>query len=240
MNDQTLRKVTGACALASVAVWTMIFPLYMQGDPTVSLYDGAAVARNLRHIANIVFTRIALGLILYVTLMVFAAGFRELVRRAAPNDEWLAGLSFGAMVVWVSVTLVANGLEGGAALDALGGQGDPSVARALTMGYLLIYNSSIAFVVTGLYMGTVGAATLAGGILPRWTAWLALASAVLCVLAIPAMYGGPADTAAFYNAGGWGAALIANFPPLLWFLAVGIMLVRRSSPTPKPLFTRSA
>jgi hypothetical protein len=41
------------------------------------------------------------------------------------------------------------------------------------------------------------------------------------------MYAGSVDPAGFYNAGGWGAALIANFPPLLWFLAVGAMLVRK-------------
>lgn len=225
MKNSALRKTAGLFALASVAVWLAIFPLYMQGDPAVSFYDGAAIAQDLNRIRNIVLTRIALGLVLYVTLMVFAAVFRELVRRAAPDYEWLATLSFGAMAVWVGVTLVANGLEGGAVLDALSGQADASVARALTLGYLLIYNGSIAFVMTGLYMATVGFATLAAGILPRWTAWLAFVSAALCVLAIPAMYGGPADPAGFYNAAGWGAALIANFPPLLWFLAVGVILV---------------
>jgi hypothetical protein len=50
---------------------------------------------------------------------------------------------------------------------------------------------------------------------------------MLCVLAIPTMYNGPADPSGFYNAAGWGAALIAKFPPLLWFLAVGVVLVRR-------------
>ena len=164
--------------------------------------------------------------------MVFAAGVRELVRRASPEHEWVGTLSFGAMAVWVGVTLVANGLEGGAALDAYGGQGDASVARALTMGYLLIYNSSIAFVMTAMYMGCVASVTLATGILPRWTGWLAWASVVLCVLAIPTMFYGPADPARFYNAAGWGAALVANFPPLVWFLAVGVALVRRP-PAPR-------
>ena len=96
------------------------------------------------------------------------------------------------------------------------------------MGYLLIYNSSIAFVMTAFYLGTAACATLATGILPRWTGWLAWVSVILCVLAIPTMYVEPVDPAGFYNAGGWGAALIANFPPLVWFLAVGVTLVRRS------------
>jgi hypothetical protein len=227
MTDMALRRLTGASALLSVAFWLAIFPLYMQGDPAVSLYDGTSIAHDLFRIRNVVFTRVLLGLLLYVTLMVFAAGLRELVRRSSPTYEWLGTLSLAAMGVWTGVTLVANGLEAGAALDAQGGHGDPSVARALTMGYLLIYNGSIAFVVTALYMGAAASATLATGILPRWTGWLAWASVVLCVLAIPAVYFGPADPAGFYNAGGWGAALIANFPPLLWFLAAGTMLVRK-------------
>ena len=228
MTDTALRRLTGGAALASVVIWLAIFPLYTMGNPAVSLYNGASIAEDLFRLRHVVFTRILLGLGLYITLMVFAVGVRELVRRASPGDEWLGTLSFGAMVVWVGVTLVANGLEGGAALDARGGHGDPSVARALTMGYLLIYNSSIAFVMTAFYMGTVAVATLATGILPRWTAWFAWVSVFLCVLAIPTMFVGPADPAGFYNAGGWGAALIANVQPLLWFLAVGVTLVRRS------------
>jgi hypothetical protein len=121
----------------------------------------------------------------------------------------------------------ANGLEGGAALDTLAGNSDASVVRALTMGYLLIYNGSIAFIVTALFMGAAGYATLATGVLPRWAGWLAYVATLLCVMAIPAMYMGPIDTAGFYNAGGWGAAIVANFPPLLWFLIVGILLLRQ-------------
>jgi hypothetical protein len=95
------------------------------------------------------------------------------------------------------------------------------------MGYLLIYNGAIAFVMTALFLAAAGYATFVTGILPRWTAWLACVAAFLCVACIPAMYAGSVDPAGFYNAGGWGAALIANFPPLLWFLAVGAMLVRK-------------
>ncbi len=222
--------MTGAFGLASVGLWLAIFPLYTV-QPAASLYDGAATAAALFTIRNVVFTRILLGLGLYVTLMVFAVGLRELIRRADAEFEWVGMLSVAAMAVWLGVTLVANGLEGGAALDTLDGRPDPSVVRALTMGYLLIYNGSIAFVMTALYLAAVGYATFATGILPRWTGWLAYAAAALCLVSIPAMYGGAADPTRFYNAGGWGAAVIANFPPLLWFLGVGIVLVRRGEAT---------
>ena len=51
-----------------------------------------------------------------VAVMVFAAGFRHLVRHARPESEWLGTLTFGAAAVWLAVTLVADGLMGGASL----------------------------------------------------------------------------------------------------------------------------
>ena len=75
-------------------------------------------------------------------------------------------------------------------------------------------------------LAAAGWATLASGVLPRWTGWLALVGAVLCALCVPAMYGGPIDYAGIYNAGGWGPVVVANFPPLLWFLVVGIIFIR--------------
>lgn len=220
-----MRRITGAFGLASVGLWLAIFPLYAT-QPPASLYDGAATAQVLFSIRNVVFTRILLGLGLYVTLLVFAVGFRELIRRADAEYEWVGTLSLVAMTVWLGVTLVANGLEGGAVLDTLGGGADPSAVRALTMGYLLIYNGSVAFIMTALYLAAAGYGTLATRILPRWMGWLAYAATGLCVAAIPAMYGGPADAARPYSAGGWGAAIIANVPPLLWFLVVSVQLMR--------------
>ncbi len=73
--------MTGAFALASVGIWLAIFPLYTL-QPPASFYDGAATAQALFTIRNIVFTRVLLGLALYVTLMVFAVGLRDLIRRA--------------------------------------------------------------------------------------------------------------------------------------------------------------
>jgi len=226
MNKAGMERLTGAFALASVVIWLAIFPLYVVQKP-LSVYDGAATGRELFRIQSIVFTRILLGLALYVTLVIFAVGFRELIRRADAEYEWVGTLDVVAMAVWTGVTLVANGLEGGAALDTLAGNADPSVVRALTMGYLLIYNGSIAFIMTAFFLGAAGYATFATGVLPRWTGWLAYAATLLCVMSIPAMYVGPVDTGGFYNAGGWGAAIIANFPPLLWFLVVGILLLRQ-------------
>lgn len=226
MTNASMRRFTGISALATIVLWVSIFPLYTLG-PLGSLYDGATLAGEFYRIRNVALTRVLLGMGVYVTMLVFAVGLRDLIRRADAECEWVGTLGLAAMTVWVGVTLVANGLEGGAALDALTGNGDPSVARALTMGYLLIYNGSIAFVMTALFMAAAGYATLATRILPRWTGWLAYAASVLCLVGIPAMYVGPVDPTRFYNAGGWGAAIIANLPPFLWFLVVGILLSRK-------------
>jgi hypothetical protein len=220
--------MTGVCALACVALSWGQFPMWMSGDSPSSIYDGTEHAQHLLSIKNIVFTRILFDLGIYVALMLFGAGFRELIREARAECEWIGTLVFGAAAVWVGVTLVADGLEGAAALDALGPTPNPAGVRALVEGTILIYNGSIAFAITGLFLGAAGYATFASGVLPRWTGWVAYAGAAMCAACVPAMYFGPIATTEFYNAGGWGAAIIANFPPLLWFLIVGIIMLRKS------------
>jgi hypothetical protein len=227
VSDLKLSRVTGWFGLALVVLALGQFPLYMQGDPSISVYDGAGYARELFRTQNVVFTRILLDLGVYVTAMVFAAGFGNLIKQARPDFEWVGTLVFGAMAVWIGVTLVANGLEGAAALDTLGGKADPSAVRALTEGTLLIYNSSIAFAITGFFLGVAGYATFATGVLPRWTGWVAYIGVLLCAVCVPAIYGGPVDSTRFYNAGGWGPAIIANFPPAIWFVVASIALLRK-------------
>jgi len=58
---------------------------------------------------------------MYMSLMVFFAGFRHLVVKRRPEYEWVGTLAFGAGVVWWAGSLVADGLEGGAVLNTLGG-----------------------------------------------------------------------------------------------------------------------
>jgi hypothetical protein len=159
--------------------------------------------------------------------MLFAIGLRQLIRQARKEYEWAGTLLFGTAIVWLAVTLVADGLQGGAALDAVSGAADPSSVRTLLEGTILIYNGSTAFVMTAFFLAVAGYATFATGILPRWTGWLAYVAAALCLACVPAMYFGPIDPPGFYNAGGWGPAIIANFPPAAWFIAASILLLRK-------------
>lgn len=229
MTDTSIARTTGVCSLAVVGLSWAQFPLWLVGDPP-SVYDGDAFARHLFNIQNVAFTRILMDQGIYVALMIFAAGCGHLIRRVRAGCEWVATLMFGSAIVWLVLTLVADGLEGGAVLDTLPGAADPSAVRALVHGTLLIYNGSIAFAITGMFLGVAGYATFASGVLPRWTGWLAYVGAVSCAACVPALYGGPVDYRGFYNAGGWGPVVVANVPPLLWFLAVGIILGRSRGP----------
>lgn len=226
MDDIAISRLTGAFGLATIAFWLPQFPLYMIGEPPLP-YDGARYAEHLRSIHVVALTRILLDQGVYVSLLAFAAGLRELIKRRQTEWEWLGTLMFGAAAVWLGVTLVADGLAGGAVLDAIGPTPDPSSIRALILGTFLIYNGSTAFVMTALFLAAAGFATLATKVLPTWTGWLALFAAGLCLASVPAMNGGPVDYRALYNPGGFGPAVIANFPPLFWFLAVSVILLRR-------------
>ena len=95
------------------------------------VYDGRAFTQHLFDIKNVAFTRILMDQGIYVAMLIFAAGLHQLIRRARSESEWIATLLFGAALGWVAVTVVADGLEGGAILDTLNGNSDPSAVRAL-------------------------------------------------------------------------------------------------------------
>jgi len=225
MNDVRIARITGACGLACVALSVGQFPLWLGDYP--SFYDGPGFARHLfAHQEHRVHPHPDRPGHLREH-----AGVRRQTppfgRQARSDTEWIGTLHFGAALGWVAVTVVADGLEGGAVLDTLNGTADPSAVRALIAGTLLIYNGSIAFAITGLFLASAAWATFDSGVLPRWTGWIAVAATVLCVASVPAMYGGPVNPAGFYNAGGWGPAIAANFPPMIWFLAGSVILIRR-------------
>jgi len=226
MSDSSIYRLTGVFGLACVVFWLSQFPLYMMDGGNI-VYDGVKTAQHLYAIRNIALTRILLDLGVYVTIMVFAAGFRHLTRQARPEQEWIGTLVFGTVIVWLGVTLVADGLQGGAVLDTLTGNPDPSAVRALNDGTFLIYNGPTAFTMTAFFLVAAGYATFSTGVLPKWTGWIAYTAAGLCLACVPAMYMGPVDANGFYNPGGWGPAIAANFPPAIWFVSASISMIRK-------------
>jgi len=200
MNDLNVRRLTAMFGLAIVALNWAMFPLYFVGGN------------------GVVLTRVFLDLLECACLLVFVAGFRYLICRARSDYEWIGTLAFGAGLALSTVTLVAASLEGGSALDTIDGKADPIVVRALTEGTILIY-LSIGCILIALFSAAAGYATLGTGMLPKWTAWVAYAAAILNLVAVPL---GFSTTAVAILA----VAIIADFPVQIWVLIASIILIR--------------
>ena len=165
-------------------------------------------------------------------LIVFLAGFRQLITKTRPDIEWIADLAFGAGLVFVGLTLVGDAMEAGAALDSIGAVSDASVVRALTEGHAQMFGS-MGCVLTALVAAAAGHVIFLSGALPRWTGWLAYVVAVANAAAVPTMFAGTNEST-FFSAGGPGIALFATFPWLVWVGSVGVTALRdrRHSPVP--------
>ena len=226
MNDLKVFRWTGAFGVTVFVLVLMECPLWGVGNAP-HINEAAAYSQYMAKIKDVALTRVLLDMCIVVSFVIFIAGFRHLIRKTQPEYEWVATLAFGAGLLWMAVTLVADSLMGGAALDTLGDKADPTAVRALVEGALLMLNGPMAFVTTGLFLGAAGYASWATGALPRWTAWVAYVGAALCAASVPAMYGGTLDQTRFYNALGWGPILVGSFPPIIWILIAGILMIRK-------------
>lgn len=157
-------------------------------------------------------------------LIVFLAGFRQLINKTRPDIEWIADLAFGAGLVFVALTLVGDAMEAGAALDSIGAVSDPSVVRALTEGHVQMFGS-MGCVLTALVAAASAHVIFLSGALPRWTGVLAYVVAVANFAAVPTMFAGTNEPT-FFSAGGPGIALFATFPWLVWVFSVGVTALR--------------
>jgi hypothetical protein len=220
-----VRQWTG---IAATAVAILLFAEFMVRilavGPRPPLADEAALAEFMTRTSTWRLIVIMIDAVLMASVIVFLAGFRQLITEARRDLEWIADLAFGAGLVFVGITLVGDAMEGGSALDTVGAPADPSALRALTEGHILLFGS-IGCVLIALVAAASGYMTLASDTLPRWTGKIAYAVAVLNIVAIPTMFGGTSDTS-FVSAGGHGVVVFATFPWLVWVIAVGIVTIR--------------
>ena len=229
MPDLNVRRLTAAFGLAIVALNWAMFPLYVVGGPVPQFQDTAKYIDYWTRINGLVLTRVFLDILLCACFLVFAAGFRHLIRQARSDYEWIGTLVFGAGLALSTVTLVAASLEGGQALDTVEGFADPTAIRALSEGSILIYQS-IGCILIALFSAAAGYATVGTGVLPKWTAWVAYAAAVLNLVAVPlGLSIAPAAVLA--------VAVIADFPLQIWIAIVSIwLIVKREAVAPIPVW----
>ena len=92
MTDSSITRITGMFGVACVLLSWAQFPLWVIGGAP-PFYDSEALAQHLYDIRTTAFIRILMDQGIYVSMMIFAAGFRHLVRRARPESDWLGLLA---------------------------------------------------------------------------------------------------------------------------------------------------
>jgi hypothetical protein len=211
MDDAQVRRITGFSAVAMALTTIVAIPLYF-------MYEGPPPAWN-------VFTRDLVGLITCALLIVFFAGFSQLLRRSGPAHEWAASIFHTAGMLFVAVALVAISLEAGVVFGAPDGTLDPTTDGPLAHGNILIHGP-IKRLLTAILLLAAGFAVIRTRIVPAWMGRAAYAIALFNLVFVPSIYFGK-DATQFYSALGWGnSAFCASFLAY-WIVAVGISLLRR-------------
>jgi hypothetical protein len=223
-----VRRWAGIAALAVAVLLAVESITKLTMGPRPALDDTAALVTYIQSTSAQTIVVILADTILMAALIVFLAAFRQLVVHAHPDLGWISDVMFGAGLVFVTVTLIGDALDGGTALDVWGQTPDPSVIRALIEGHTLMFGSTGA-VLLALVSAAAAYLTFASGVVPRWTGVLATVTAVSNLVWAPVAFGGTAP-GSFFAAGGWGNALLAIFPWLVWVFCVGVTAVRGARP----------
>jgi len=228
MNDPKIYRWAGGSALAAQVVFFIEFPFYLVRGAFPGVTELTKLSEYTARNATNIMTCVFLDLVILTFVMIFSVGLRHLIRRSNPQYEWLGTLFFGVTLVYTTITLVADSLQGATAVDAWTVPAVGSIIRTMMESMYLMYGS-VALYLMALMMATAGYAAAASGALPKWSRWVAYACALACLAFVPSMFVGTPDPAAFYNPAGWGPLAIASgFPLALWMIIVGILMIRRS------------
>jgi hypothetical protein len=225
MNNSKVSQWAGAFGLAACLLTVIEFPLLMLGGMPPSFSNIQAFSAYVSRTNVFYLHRTLLDMFIFVFLMAFMAGFRQVIIRKRPEREWLATSFFGIGMVYSALTLVSDSVTGGVGLDSVGGNPDPTAIRALTESTILMFGS-VGLILIAALLFLAGYLIITDAALPKWTGWVAIAAAILNFAFIPSMYFGN-DPQGFYTASGWGPAVAATFPFLLWILVASIVMVRK-------------
>jgi hypothetical protein len=233
MNDLKVRRWAGGFGVGGFIVFLVALPLYFVGvGPGARLEDTAQYSDLVTRTNTFILIRTSLAdPLIMVGLLVFLAGFLHLVRQARQDYEWVATLVFGVGLVVTAVWLVGDGLQAGAALDTWV-KADPTAVRGLNEGSFPMYGA-IGLIMSALLLASAGYATLATGVLHRWTGWVAYGAAVVSLAAALSVLGGT-DITGFYTASGY-APFVGQAALVVWFLIASISMIRKReavAPTP--------
>ncbi len=226
MSDTRVYRIGGICSLAAIGVFCIEFPFYVVRGPFPSTaQSGRLIAFTTRNASNIM-SCVLLDLIILTLLLVFLAGFRHLICRADPRQEWLATAFFGIGLVYVALTLVADSLQAATVVDAMSAPADGAAMRAMIESMYLMYGA-VALFLMGAFIGLGSWLATASHALPAWFAPWGYACSLACFAFVPSMFAGHPDPNGFYNPAGWGpTSVAAGLPLAAWMVMAGIMMLR--------------
>jgi len=88
-------------------------------------------------------------------------------------------------------------------VDAFNPPADGVIIRAMMESMFLMYGA-VGLWLMALFIAILSYVTLAGGALPRWSAWLGYVCSLACLAFVPTMFVRYVDVMGFYNPAGWG------------------------------------
>lgn len=229
MDDRKIYRWAGICSLIAQAFFFIEFPFYMVRGAVPPIHESAKLAEFTARNGTNIMTCVLLDFIILTLLMIFLAGFRHLIRQADAQCEWLGTLVFGVGLVYVTMTLIADLLQGATVVDARTLPADGVVIRAMTESMYLMYGSG-ALVLMAVFMGVGGYVGVASRALPGWSGWVGYVCALGCLAFVPSMFVGSPDFTRCYNAIGWGTIIAECLPLTVWMVAVGILMIRKGRP----------
>jgi hypothetical protein len=160
-SGPSVARWAGAFGLAALVVFLLGTPLYFIGPAQpAGATDGGTLADFLTKTHTQILTRATIAdPIIIGCFLIFLAGLRHLIRQTRPEYEWLATLVFAVGVALSTLQLVADGLQGGAALDA-SSKAEPMVVGGLFEASYVFYGA-IGLIVAALMLASAGFAILA-------------------------------------------------------------------------------
>ncbi|MFE3900182.1 hypothetical protein ACFXPY_07375 [Streptomyces sp. NPDC059153] len=213
MNEIVARRFTGGMGIAAAAGLILEVPLYF-------VYSGPPPQAN-------VLARLLIGILALGFLLVFATGFRELVKRTAPQVEWAGTLAFASGLAYTVVTLVSSGLEAGAVIAT-----DHPIDPTITVSGTYILYGSISRMLLAMFLAGFGYAVSKSGLLARWAHRSAFILAGINLAFMPSLFFGNTP-AHFYAANGWGTTALMGGLLSYWLLTIGITTYRSARRVPQ-------
>ena len=227
LRSPDVKRWTGIAAIGVAALLTTEFILHQVVGPRPELDQSAELAAFFVKHHNQLLTIVLIDTVLMANIIVFLAGFRQIITHTRHDLQWIADITFGAGLVFVAITMVGDAMEAGSALDVVSLTPDASAIRALTEGHAVMFGAT-GCVLLAVISGSSAYTVLASRALPRWTGVVAWVVAALQIFGLATIFGGTSDRF-WFSSGGVGVTLTATFPWVAWVITVGIVTIRGHS-----------